>query len=299
MSAPTTNPTRLRLALLSNGVSPHNDNHARICAALGADDWELHVFAHEDVRILEGVVCGQEQPLLDYDLVWMLGLGEQQDFMDRCQILANLPPDKMLNSALAMLAMHSKHIALPHSPLTCSGNRPEDLLRYVDQHPEVERWIVKPAAGSYGRGVSRANSRDELKRLLQHSTVGRKYCVLQAFVEQITAGETRSLVVGGEIIGSYIRVPDRDFRANLTQGAQARPTKLNTQQIQQVKEVAAALADRGVRFAAIDMAFPYLIEVNIANPGGLATLATLEAGSQPNVGRRLAAALRRLAETSH
>ena len=291
-------PPTLRLALLSNGVSPHNDNHARITAALAADHWDVSVFAHEDVSILNGVVCGQEQPLTDFDLVWMLGLGERHDFMDRCQILANLPPAKMLNSALAMLSLHSKHIALPHSPLTCSSNQPEQLLSYAHQHPEIERWIVKPAAGSYGRGVLQASSRQELDRALQRSTAGRKYCVMQAFVEQIAHGETRSLVINGEIIGSYLRIPDHDFLANLTQGARARPAKLDTQQTRQVEDVAAALNERGVRFAAIDMAFPYLIEVNVANPGGLATLSGLEGRSQPDIGRRLAAALRRLTTTS-
>lgn len=284
----------LRLALLSNGVSPHNDNHSRIVLALEADDWEVSVFAHEDVSILHGVVCGQEQPLMDFDLVWMLGLGERQDFIDRCQILANLPPGKMVNSALALLSLHSKHIALPHSPLTSSSNRSDQLLRYADQHAEIDSWVVKPAAGSYGRGVLHATNRRELKEALQRSTRGRKYCVLQAFVPQITAGETRSLVVDGEIIGSYLRIPDRDFLANLTQGARARPAKLDTQQTNQINDVTAALRARGVRFAAIDMAFPYLIEVNIANPGGLATLSGLEGALQPDIGRRLAVALRGL-----
>ncbi len=253
----------------------------------------MSVFAHEDVSILHGVVCGQEQPLAGFDLVWMLGLGERQDFIDRCQILANLPSGKMVNSALALLSLHSKHIALPHSPLTSSSNSSEQLLRYADQHSEIESWVVKPAAGSYGRGVVHATNRHELKQALQRSTSGRKYCVMQAFVSQITSGETRSLVVDGEIIGSYLRIPDRDFLANLTQGARARPAELDTQQTSQINDVAAALRVRGVGFAAIDMAFPYLIEVNIANPGGLATLSGLEGPLQPDIGRRLAAALRR------
>lgn len=258
----------------------------------------MTVFAHDDVSILDGVVCGRQQPLADFDLVWMLGLGEQHDFMDRAQILANLPATKMLNSALAMLTLHSKHSVLPHSPITCGSNRPRELLEFAQRHPEIDRWVVKPTAGSYGRGVQQTTNQAELKRALKRSTAGRKYCILQAFVEEIRHGEIRSLVIDGEIIGSYLRIPDRDFLANLTQGARARPTILDTQQIQLVKDVASALAERGVRFAAIDMAFPYLIEVNIANPGGLATLSGLEGKDQPDVGQRLAMALRRMLEAS-
>ncbi len=285
----------LSLALLSNGASPHNDNHNRIITALEDAGWGIEVFAHHELSVLDGVVCGRQQPLEAFDLLWMLGLGERHDFMDRCQILANLPPAKLLNSAQAMLTMHSKHVALPHAPISCSGNLPEQLLAFATRHPDIKRWVVKPAASSYGRDVLQVQGTEELERALHRATAGRKYCVMQAFVEEINDGETRSLVVNGEIIGSYLRIPEHDFLANLSRGARARAVKLTPRQTLQVKEVAAALIARGVRFAAIDMAFPYLIEVNIANPGGLATLASLEGSKHPDIGQRLAAALRQLA----
>ncbi len=286
----------MRLALLSNGVSPHNDNHNRITAALEPAGWQIRTFTHDKVSVRDGLVYAGRQMLADFDLVWMLGLGEREDFMDRCQILSNLPTGKMLNSARAMLTLHSKHFRLPYAPLTCSSNNTQDLLSYAEQHPEITRWVVKPAAGSYGRGVVKTNCREALVQALERFTANRTYCVLQAYVKEITGGETRCLVVNGEIIGSYLRIPDRDFLANLIQGARTRSTILDTQQINQVQEIARVLAEQGVRFAAIDMAFPYLIEVNIANPGGLATLARLEGQSANSVEHRLAGALRRMLE---
>jgi len=254
----------------------------------------VETFAHETVSLRNGRVYAKEQPLAEFDLTWMLGLGERDDFMDRCQILANLPANKMLNSAEAMLGLHSKHNHLPHAPLTCSANTVQALLSYTELHPQVTRWVVKPAAGSYGRGVVQVNSRKSLEQAVKRATANRSFCIVQAFVDEIAGGETRCLVVNGEIIGSYLRIPDRDFLANLSQGARARLTQLDTQQINQVQDVANALIDKGVRFAAIDMAFPYLIEVNIANPGGLATLSGLEGQTEKNLEQRLAGALRRL-----
>lgn len=283
-----------RLALLSSGVSPHNDNHARILRALNDDGWDICVFEHSELCMLEAGVCAGSTSLADFDLVWMLGLGEQHDFLDRCQILANLPAGQLVNSALAMLSLHAKHPALPHSPLTFSGNNPSTLLEAVKRHSNITRWVVKPSAGSYGRGVTQTDDLDALTQQLEKATADGRYCLVQAFVQEIAAGETRSLVVNGTIIGSYLRVPDHDFLANLSQGGRAKKTILDTQQTQQVKEIAAALAERGVRFAAIDMAFPWLIEVNIANPGGLATVASLEGAVQPDVTMRLARALRTL-----
>lgn len=283
-----------RLALLSNGVSPHNDNHARILTALQADGWDVCVFGHSELALHGGEVFAGSMPLLDFDLVWMLGLGEHRDFLDRCQILANLPQERLVNSALAMLSMHAKHLILPHMPLSFSGNSVETLLDAAKRHPEIDRWVVKPSAGSYGRGIVQVSDLATLAQQVERATVGGNYCVVQAFVDEIAGGETRSLIINGTIIGSYLRVPDRDFLANLSQGGRARSVEPDSQQTAMVMDVASALAERGVRFAAIDMAFPWLIEVNIANPGGLATLASLEADSQPDVTQRLAAALRTL-----
>lgn len=290
------------LALLSNGVSPHNDNHRRILSALDDHGWYAETFAHSEIagRIDTGDIVARDIPLTEFDLVWMLGLGEQRDFLDRCQLLTNLPQGKLVNSALAMLALHSKYIALPHSPPTLCGNRPDWLLAQAMSHGALTgsapKWVVKPVAGSYGRDVRVTFDATTLERELQRATAGGKYCVLQMFVPEIEQGETRSLVLNGQIIGSYLRIPSHDFLANLSEGARARSVALNTDQEQQVLTVARALDDRGVRFAAIDMAFPYLIEVNIANPGGLATLASLDGGEPPSVSERLVSALSSLLE---
>ena len=292
---PTLEPQRApRLALLSDGTSPHNDNHARIIAALTLDGWEVSAFKHSELCVLETGVCAGLTPLIDYDLVWMLGLGEQHDFLDRCQILANLPSDKLVNGALASLSLHSKHITLPHAPLTFSGNNAEELAAATRRHAHIGRWVVKPSAGSYGRGVVRTECFSDLVAALKRATTAQRYCIVQAYVEEIRAGETRSLIVNGTVIGSYLRVPDRDFLANLSRGGQPRETELDTQQKLQIQEVSNFLLQKGVRFAAVDMAFPWLIEVNISNPGGLATLAGLEGADKPDVGQRMATALRSL-----
>ena len=283
-----------RLALLSNGVSPHNDNHARIVDALQQDGWEVSVFSHGSLCMLEQTVCAGPTPLDTFDLVWMLGLGEQHDFLDRCQILNNLPAEKLVNSPMATAFFHSKHANLPHSPLTFTGNSPKDLVAAATRHPEISRWVVKPSAGSYGRGVTLVTTAKALEQALESATKGGRYCVLQAYVEEIVAGETRSLWVNGSIIGSYLRIPDRNFLANLSQGARPRPAMLDSQQISIIDEIGNYLLKNGIRFAAIDMAFPWLIEVNVANPGGLATLSSLESSVRQSVNERLAQALRAL-----
>ncbi|MEM7219194.1 MAG: hypothetical protein AAF515_12585 [Pseudomonadota bacterium] len=282
------------LALLSSDRTPNNDNQRRISAALGAAGWFIERFPHTAVGLRDGVVVAGNSPLDDFDLVWMLGLGSAEDFLDRCQILAELPPGRMVNSASAMLELHAKHVCLPHAPPAASGCDAASLLAYCAQRPDIERWVVKPSAGSFGRDIRVCASADELERAITQATAGDRYCVVQAFIDEISTGEVRSLVVGGRIIGSYRRVPDRSYLANLSQGARAQLCALSDAERAQIEEVAAVLDSRGARFAAVDMAFPYLVETNIANPGGLATIAGLEGPSVPGqapVNERLAAAL--------
>ena len=254
------------------------------------------MFEHGELCLLESGVCAGTTPLDAYDLVWMLGLGEREHFFDRCQILNNLPAQNFVNSPLGMLLLHSKHTLLPHAPITFSGNQPRELLAATRRHPEISRWVIKPTAGSYGRGVKLVDKQVALMAALESATSAGRYCIVQAYVEEIAAGETRSLWVNGQIIGSYLRIPDKDFLANLSQGGRARHTELDSQQTRQVLEIGNILSSNGVRFAAIDMAFPWLIEVNVANPGGLATLAGLEPDVGPRVGQKMAQALRTLLE---
>lgn len=295
MPTPQESPhNRCQFALISNGRSPHNDNHQRILAAAQSLNWQTHCFEHSAIAmhagtpVLDNPVCS---PVASFDLVWVLGLGAQHDFLDRAQILSAVAPHKLVNSAQGMLSLHAKHLKLPYSPMSFSGNDADWLTGAARAHDRTGRWVVKPSAGSFGRGVQVADTADELHQILTTATKGGTYCVVQQFIDAIAAGETRTLVLNNRIIGSYLRIPDKAFLANLTQGAQAKVIELSDSQRTQVLDVAAALAERGIRFAAIDMAFPHLIEVNVANPGGLATLAGLSPDLSDTTSTRLRDAL--------
>jgi glutathione synthase len=137
-------------------------------------------------------------------------------------------------------------------------------------------WVVKPSAGSFGRDVARIGpgpgGEAAIDRMTNHGT---RYCLLQRYVGEIEQGEKRTLVAGGQVIGSYLRLPGRDLRANLASGGSPHPTVLTADELDLVGTLAHDLAGRGVGFAAVDTAYPWLIEVNLANPGGLATLESL------------------------
>ena len=64
-----------------------------------------------------------------------------------------------------------------------------------------------------------------------------------------------------------------DFRTNLSLDGRPAASELTARERARVTGIIGELVAAGVGFAAIDCAGDYLMEVNLANPGGLATLA--------------------------
>jgi glutathione synthase len=139
-------------------------------------------------------------------------------------------------------------------------------------------WVVKPPAGSFGRDVRRIRDDEDGHRAIAAATREGRYAMLQRFVPEVADGEIRTLIAGGRRIGSYRRRPGPAGLTNLAAGATVEPGGPDQAASELVDEVAADLAGRGVGFAAIDTVSGYLMEVNLANPGGLATLAGLYGG---------------------
>ena len=76
--------------------------------------------------------------------------------------------------------------------------------------------------------------------------------MLQRYIEEITAGETRTLICANQIIGSYLRTPSASFHANLAAHAVPSQTQLDPTERALVETVKQDLAIAGIGFAAID-----------------------------------------------
>jgi glutathione synthase len=258
--------------LLGDTSIARNDNHRRLPAAFAEAGWRVTLLSQECVRLHpDGVLFGAERPE-HFDLVWLIGMGRAESFLDRMQLLRLLPQERFVTRVDALVYLHAKYRWWRYMPETHAGCDPEDLIAVLRRGGD---WVVKPTAGSYGRDVVRVQADADGEAAVRRLCAGGGYCVLQRFLPEIAGGEKRTLVAGGRIIGSYLRRAQDGFRANLAQGAEAHATTLSEGERGLVQAVAAELAQEGVGFAAVDTVFPYLIEVNLANPGGLGTLAEL------------------------
>lgn len=261
------------IAFLLGDVSlARNDNHERLPAAFESAGWTVHRLPQEAVRLTpEGVRLAEADPER-FQLIWLIGMGRVQTFFDRMQILRLVPQHAFVNPVDALLHRHAKYAWWPLMPETHASSDAGYLKSVLRQGGD---WVVKPPAGSFGRGVKRLSPGAAAEAELERLTAAGHFLLLQRFVAQIAQGEKRTLVAGGEIVGTYLRLPRNGFHANLAEGGTARPAELDAGERALVEQVSGELSRHGIGFAAVDTAYPYLMEVNLANPGGLATLEQL------------------------
>lgn len=230
--------------------------------------WRVELLDHEELRADNAGVYLGDFSSDHFDLIWLLGFGPRQSFFDRLQILHLLNQNKLMNEAKTYAWAHGKSAWLEFAPPSLVSQSPDRLAAFMQT--TNGDWILKPAGGSFGENVQRIDSAEQIKAVMASRS---GYWVLQQFIPQISQGETRTLICRDQIIGSYLRVPGDQLRANLAQSGQAYETQLDERTRTLVAKVHQRLINSGVGYAAIDTVGGYVMEVNVANPGGVATLA--------------------------
>lgn len=264
-----------RIAFLAAPGDSANDNRERLPTAFEAAGWHATVLFHETLALTaDGAAArnagGGVVPLAPFDLVWILGFGARETFLDRMQLLKTLDQARFVNTADALVYLHGKFDLAEFGPETHAS---ADVDALMDIVARGGRWVAKPTAGSFGRDVFLLDADDIHCRAVFEHLTGRgagRYCLLQRYVEEAERNEKRVVVAGGKIIGAYAKTG-----GNLAAGAVVRRTFLDAEETALVGRVMAHLHSRGALFAGIDLAAPYVLEANVANPGGLGTLEQL------------------------
>lgn len=214
-----------------------------------------------------------------FDVIWVLSLGMRHSFLDKMQLLYTLANRvRIVNSIETIMHFKSKYFTASNTdiykhPLTWASNDPEALFAVMQR--EGGKWIVKPPASSFGRDVYLLTSEDPNARVILESMCGPEsdnYCLLQRYVTEIDRGEKRVLIAGGKPVGQYLRLAAKDHRTNIEQGARVSCCELTHEEYEYCERIGAFLIKHGAEFVGIDLAFPWVIEFNVVNPGGLLTI---------------------------
>lgn len=226
----------------------------------------------------------QSQPiqLSEADVIWTLTLGMRHSFLDKVQLLKCLEPScRLINSLDALVHLKSKYFLANHSdifqyPQTYSDTDPKVLADMIQA--KGGRWIAKPPAGSLGREIFLLSADDPNLRVILETMTGPeadRYCLLQPYVEEITRGEKRVLLANGTPVGQYLRRSAGDHRTNVSAGATTELCQLSAEEQQYLGKIGEFLVRQGALFVGLDLAYPWVIEFNVINPGGIQTIMEL------------------------
>ena len=105
---------------------------------------------------------------------------------------------------------------------------------------------------------------------------GRTPVIAQQFLENVSVGDKRILLLDGEPLGAIMRVPTEvDFRANLCVGGRSDAAELDEADRRIITRIAPSLRADGLVFVGIDVIDGYLTEINVTSPTGLRQLTAL------------------------
>ena len=212
--------------------------------------------------------------LKTFDAVWMRKDPPfNMDYIFSTYILdLVLPTTVVLNDPRSIKALNEKMVALQYPELSPGTMVTNSLAQIKDFASRYERIVLKPWDGNGGRGVVVTHAADKnlgsLGDLLTDE--GRGYCIAQQYLPEITTGDKRIILVDGEPVGAFLRVPGADdHRGNMHVGATVQSCEMSQADHRICAAIAPRLKKEGLLFVGIDVIGTYLTEINVTSPTGL------------------------------
>jgi len=152
-------------------------------------------------------------------------------------------------------------------PPTLVARRMDDIKAFVEEQGEI---VVKPLDGMGGMSIFRLGRGEPNTNVILETLTrnGRRFAMAQRFIDQISHGDKRVLLVDGEPVPyALARVPSpSDFRGNLAAGATGEGRELDERDRWICAEVGPELRERGLIFVGLDIIGEYLTEINVTSP---------------------------------
>ncbi len=179
---------------------------------------------------------------------------------------------RVFNRAAA-LREHPEKLAILEFPQfigpTLVTRDASDIQRFHAEHGDI---ICKPLDGMGGAGIFRVgpdglNLGSITETLNQH---GRVTVMVQKYLPEITQGDKRVLIIGGEPIPfALARIPQgSEIRGNMAAGGKGVAQPLNDHDREVARSIGAVLAPRGLMLIGLDIIGRCVTEINVTSPTG-------------------------------
>lgn len=140
--------------------------------------------------------------------------------------------------------------------------------------------VVKPLDGHGGEGVFFVKEGDRNANVILESITdfGRRYVLAQKFIERVSEGDKRIILLNGEPLGAVLRVPKPggEFRCNFHSGGSPAKSALTDREQEICKTLGPRLREDGLYFVGIDVIGGYVTEINTTSPTGVQEINRLD-----------------------
>ncbi|HXG30458.1 MAG TPA: glutathione synthase [Thermodesulfobacteriota bacterium] len=216
-------------------------------------------------------------PLESFDVVWMRKDPPfNMDYIYATYILGFIDPEKTLviNSPKGIRESNEKLYTLNFPGLIPATIVTKDMDRLRGFLGEVGgEMVVKPLDSCGGEGIFYVREGDRNVNVIMETITegGRRYVLAQRFIERVSEGDKRIILLNGEPIGAVLRIakPGGEFRCNFHLGGSPVRAELDGRDLEICREIAPRLRADGLYFVGIDVIGGYLTEVNTTSPTGI------------------------------
>ena len=194
-------------------------------------------------------------------------------YITACHLLELLAPDTLvLNDPAYVRSGPEKLFPLHYAefmPPTLMSRDRAAISAFHEKHKDV---IVKPLYGFGGGDVFHIKPGDSNFSALIELFLGRtrEPLIVQAFLPAVSEGDKRIILIDGEAVGGFNRVPMKGHaRSNLAVGGTAEPSDLSADDLKICAAIGPELKRRGQVLVGIDVIGGWLTEVNNTSPTGV------------------------------
>ncbi len=194
-------------------------------------------------------------------------------YITACHILELLAPDTLVMNDPAHVRSGPEKLyplLVPEfMPPTLISRDTDEIAAFRADHKDV---IIKPLYGFGGGDVFRVKTDDSNFGALVELFLGRtrEPLIVQAFLQAVSEGDKRIILIDGEAVGGFNRVPLKGHaRSNLAVGGTAEPSELSAADQAICDAIGPDLKARGQVLVGIDVIGGRLTEVNNTSPTGV------------------------------
>ena len=226
----------------------------------------------------------QTLPLESFDAVWMRkDPPVNKDFLYATYILSLIDENKtkVLNNPTGIRESNEKLYSLffpeviPQSIVTKNISQLEEFL--TDAGGEI---VVKPLDGHGGEGIFYVRKGDRNANVILESITkfGTEYVIGQKFIEKVSEGDKRIIILNGEPLGAVLRVPKPggEFRSNFHSGGSPAKSELTQRDLEICEAIGPQLRKDGLYLVGLDVIGGYVTEINTTSPTGVQEINNLD-----------------------